>query len=33
MRITVANSDEMASSYALALEALHQRWIARSRAL
>ena len=33
MRITVSNSDEMASSYALALEALHQRWIARSRAL
>ena len=33
MRITVSNSDEMASSYALALDALHQRWIARSRAL
>jgi carbonic anhydrase len=33
MRITVASSDEMASSYALALQALHQRWIARSRAL
>jgi len=33
MRITVSNSDEMASSYARALEALHQRWIARSRAL
>ena len=33
MRITVANSDEMAGAYALALQALHQRWIARSRAL
>jgi len=33
MRITVASSDEMASSYALALQALHQRWIARSRAM
>jgi len=33
MRITVSNSDEMASSYARALEALHQRWIARSCAL
>ena len=33
MRITVASSDEMASSYALAWQALHQRWIARSRAL
>jgi len=33
MRITVANSDEMAGAYAQALQALHQRWIARSRAL
>ena len=33
MRITVANSDEMAGAYALALQALHQRWVARSRAL
>ena len=33
MRMTVSNSDEMASAYARALEALHQRWIARSRAL
>ena len=33
MRVTVANSDEMAGAYALALQALHQRWIARSRAL
>jgi carbonic anhydrase len=33
MRITVASSDEMAGAYALALQALHQRWIARSRAL
>jgi carbonic anhydrase len=33
LRITVANSDEMAGAYALALQALHQRWIARSRAL
>jgi len=33
MRITVSNSDEMASAYARALEALHQRWIVRSRAL
>ena len=33
MRMTVANSDEMAGAYALALQALHQRWIARSRAL
>ena len=33
MRITVANSEEMAGAYALALQALHQRWIARSRAL
>jgi len=33
MRITVANSDEMSGAYALALQALHQRWIARSRAL
>ena len=33
MRITVANSEEVAGAYALALQALHQRWIARSRAL
>jgi len=33
MRITVASSDEMAGAYAQALQALHQRWIARSRAL
>ena len=33
MRITVANSDEMAGAYALALQALHQRWIARSSTL
>lgn len=33
MRITAASSDEVASAYALALQALHQRWIARSRAL
>lgn len=33
MRITVANSDEMAGAYSLALQALHQRWIARSSTL
>jgi len=33
MRVTAANSDEVAPAYALALQALHQRWIARSRAL
>ena len=33
MRITVASSEEMAGAYAQALQALHQRWIARSRAL
>jgi carbonic anhydrase len=33
MRITVASGDEMAGAYAQALQALHQRWIARSRAL
>jgi len=33
MRVTAASSDEVAPAYALALQALHQRWIARSRAL
>ncbi len=33
MRVTASNSDEVAGTYALALQALHQRWIARSRAL
>ncbi len=33
MRVTAASSDEVAGAYALALQALHQRWIARSRAL
>jgi len=33
MRVTAANSDEVGAAYALALQALHQRWIARSRAL
>jgi len=31
--VTAANSDEVGAAYALALQALHQRWIARSRAL
>ena len=33
MRVTAASSDEVAGAYAQALQALHQRWIARSRAL
>lgn len=33
MRVTASSSDEVAPAYALALQALHQRWIARSRAL
>jgi len=33
MRVTAASSDEVAPAYALALQALHHRWIARSRAL
>ena len=33
MRVTAASSDEGAGAYAQALQALHQRWIARSRAL
>ena len=33
MRVTAASSEEVAPAYAQALQALHQRWIARSRAL